>query len=91
MAKEGILPPLINMSLKTRYPLPVRQQPPLVLPPSDIPPCPSSLPCAEPESLGNSQIERDSLEALADGQEEERRKIPLAARPDDILGKHQEE
>ena len=76
------------MILKTRYLLPPQQQ--SVSPPSETQPCPSPLPYVEPESLVNDLIETDSLEALADDQEEERWKIPLVARPDDTAENHQE-
>ena len=90
MARKGLLPPPLKINLKTRYPLPLEQQPQPVLLPSDIPPYPQSLPCAEPESLGNDQIRSDYLEVLAADQGEERWEIPLAARPDDMVGKHRE-
>ena len=41
--------------------------------------------------MGNHQIEIYSLNALADGQETTRRQISLAARPNDMAGKHQKE
>ena len=41
--------------------------------------------------MGNHQIEIYSLNALADGQETTQRQISLAARPDDMTGKHQKE
>ena len=45
----------------------------------------------ELDSLGNHQIEIYSLKALADGQETTQRQIPLAARPNDMAGKHRKE
>ena len=89
MAAKGISPPTLNMILKTRYPLPAQHKPQPVSSLSEVQPCPSPFPCAESESLGNDQIETASLEALADGQKEERWEIPLAARPDNMGGKHQ--
>ena len=61
------------MILKTRNPLPVQQQPP------PIPPYPSPLPCAEPQSLRKEQIKSKYKypEALAGDQEGEQGKIPL--------------
>ena len=41
--------------------------------------------------MGSDQIEIYSLKALADGQETTRRPIPLAARPNDMAGKHKKE
>ena len=66
MTRKGILPPPLKMILKTPYPLPVHQQPPPTSPPLEIPPSPSPLPCAEPESFRNDQIEKKEnyLEAL---------------------------
>ena len=55
MAEKGILPPIIKIVLKSRYPLP----------------------CAELKSSEDDEIERDSLEALADDQEEEQSPPPL--------------
>ena len=52
-----------------QYDLPPWRSPARLLPGS--PPCSSPLPCTEPESSGDDQIESDCLEALADGQEEE--------------------
>ena len=88
MAANGILQPTRKMILKKYYPLPVRQSP--VLPHPEIPLCLSSLPCTELESSEDDQIERGSLEALADGSEEERSEIPLAGEPDDKTGKHRD-
>ena len=86
MARNGIFPPSFKMSLKTRYPLLVQQQPPAVSPPSDNSSFPLQLPRTEPKSLGNDHIESGSLEALADDQEKEQKGIPLAARLDDLAG-----
>ena len=44
------------MIFETRYPLPVKQQPP-ISPTSDIPSSPPPLPSAEPELLGDGSIE----------------------------------
>ena len=89
MGAKGILPPTLNMILKTRYPLPAQQKPQPVSSQSEMQSCPSPFPCAEPELLGNGQIKTASLEALVDGQEEERWETPLAARSDDMARKHQ--
>ena len=77
MATKGVLPPPLKMILEARYPLLVQQQPSPTLPPRKIPPSLSPLPCAEPESLGNDQIERkqNHLKAQMD---------------DDIAGKHKD-
>ena len=75
MAAKGILPPSLKV-FKTHYQLPVKQQPPL--PPSpDIPPSPSQLPSAEPESLGEDQIETEEkiIEARADDTGEKKDKM----------------
>ena len=72
IAKKGILPSTLKMTLKTYYPPPVHQpqpQPPQYdLPPRRLPERPlpvsplssSPLPCIEPESSEDDQIERDS-------------------------------
>ena len=88
MVRKALLPPPLKITLRTRYPLPLEQQPQPVLLLSDIPPYPQPLPCAEPESLGNDQIKSGYLEVLAADQEEERWEIPLVARPDDMVGTH---
>ena len=80
MAKKGILPLTLKMTLKKYYPQPVHQ--PLVPPHPEIPPFSSPLPCTETVSSGDVQTESDSLGAPADGQEAERLKIPLVVRPD---------
>ena len=87
-ARKGILPPTLKMTLKRYYPLPVRQSP--VPPHPEIPLCLSSLPCTESEPSGDDRTERDSLEAPADGSEEERSEIPLAGEPDDMTGTHRD-
>ena len=55
------------MILKTHYPLPVKNQSP-ILPPFDNRPSPSPLPSAEPESLEADHIETEenSLKARVD-------------------------
>ena len=58
MTVKGILPSTLNMIIKTRYPLPVQQQP-SILPPSDIPPSPSPLPSDESEPFEDDQIESE--------------------------------
>ena len=80
MAKEGILPPTLKITLKKYYPLTIHQ--PLVPPRPELPTYLSPLPCTEPESSGDDQTESDSLGAPADGREEERLEISLIARPD---------
>ena len=67
MAAKGILTPTLKIIIKTHYPrLPAKQQSPSSSP-SDIPPSPSPLLSAEPESLGDNQIESEkySLETRA--------------------------
>ena len=60
-------------------------------PPPILPPCSSPPPCAEPESSGGDKITSDSLEALANGQEEERWEVPLVVWPNDmVVGIHRE-
>ena len=88
--RKGILPPPLKKFIKTRHPLSPQQRPPPISPPPHIPLCPSTLPDAEPESSGNVEIKSDSLEALVDGQEDERWEVSLVARPEDTVGKHQE-
>ena len=80
MAKSDILPSTLNMNIKKYYSLPVHQTP--ILPSSEIPPCSSPMPCTEPESSGDDQIESDSLGEQVDGQEEERWEISLVVWPD---------
>ena len=60
MVVTGILPPTLKMIPKIHYPLPTRQQAPIP-PPSDIPLSPSPLPSAEPEWLGDDQIESEEV------------------------------
>ena len=87
--RDGILPSTLKIVLKTRYPLP-QQQPGPVSPPLGVQPYSSPLPCAEPESSGDDEIESGNLKALADSQEEEQWKISPAAWPDDMSENHQE-
>ena len=89
--RKGILPLLLKMVLKTRNPLPPKQQPPSISTSPAISLYPSPLPCTEPESSRNDQIKSDSLEALAGGQEKERWGILLARRPHGMVGKHWEQ
>ena len=65
MTAKGTLPPPLKVILKTYYPLAGEQQPPAP-PPLDIPPSPLQLSSAEPESLGDDQIESEekSFKAL---------------------------
>ena len=88
MARKGILPPTLKMTTKKYYLLLVRQSP--VPPHPETPSYLSSLPCTESESSGDDQTESGSLEAPADGSEEERSEIALVGKPDDMTGKHRE-
>ena len=67
MAAKSILSPTLTTILQTHYPLPVQHQPPISSA-SDISPSPSPLPSAEPDFLGDDQMESEkkSLEILAD-------------------------
>ena len=58
MAAKGIIPPALEMILETRHPLPAQHQSQPVLPPSEIQPYPSPLPCARPRIY----IEEDEIE-----------------------------
>ena len=55
MAAKHILSPTLEIILDIYCPLPPQQQP--VSTPSEMQPCSSSLPGAEPESLRNEKIE----------------------------------
>ena len=44
------------------------------------------MPCTEPESLGDAQIDSTSLGAHADGRKEEQLETSLAVQPDDMTG-----
>ena len=76
MGEKDTLPPLYKIILMTHYPLPVEQQPPIP-PSSGTLPSPSPLPKAEPESLGDDQIETEEtfLEAQASDTTEKRGKM----------------
>ena len=89
MTRKGILLSPLEIIFKTRYPLPLQQQPPVSVA-SDIPSCPPPPPYAQPKSSGNDQIESDSLEELVDGQEEKRWEILLAPRLNHMAGRHRE-
>ena len=86
MARKDIFPSTLTMTTKKYYPLLVRQSP--VPPHPETPSYLSSLSCTESESSGDDQTESDSLEAPADGSEEERSEISLVGESDDMTGKH---
>ena len=88
MARKGILPPTLKTNIKTYCPLLVRQSP--VPPHPETPSYLSSFPCTESESSGDDQTESGSLEAPADGSEEELSENPLVGKPNDVTGKHRE-
>ena len=88
MARKGILPPTLKMTTKRYCPLLVRQSP--VSPYPETPSYLSSLPCTESESSGDDQTESGSLEAPADGSEEELSENHLVGKPNDMTGKHRE-
>ena len=75
MAAKRILPLTLKIVLNIHYPLPVQQKSPIPLS-SDIPLSTSPLPYAEPELLGDDQIESEDffLEARADDTTEKKGK-----------------
>ena len=77
LAEKGILPSTLKMILKTHYPLPVKQQPP-VPPTSDIPPSLTPLSSVEPELLEDDRIETQEkiLEAADDTTEKKGKMEP---------------
>ena len=76
MAKKSILLPSYKMVLNEYFLLPVQQSP--VLPQHQkIPSCSKSLSCTESESLGDDQIESQSLGAPKDGRGKEQLEISL--------------
>ena len=91
MAKKGMLPSPLRMFRKLAICCQLNSSPPPISAPPHIPPFPPPVSCTELDSLWNHQVEIYSLKSLADGQETTRRQIPLAARLNDMAGKHQEE
>ena len=89
MTKKGILPPSYKMVLNKYFSLRAHQS--LVLPQHPgIPSCSKSMPCPEPESLGDDQTESASCGAQADGRKEEQLETSLAVQPNDMAGKHRD-
>ena len=66
MAEKGMLPPSYNMVLNKYLPIPEHQSP-VLSQHQEISSCSKSLSCTEPESLGDDQIESESLGAPAYG------------------------
>ena len=87
---KGILPPTLEIILKTYCPLPARQGP-LRPQQQKIPSCSlSPMPCTKPDSLRGNQTKSSSFGAQADGRKEEQIETLLEVQPDDMTGKHRD-
>ena len=87
---KGILPPTLEIILKTYCPLPARQGP-LRPQQQKIPSCSlSPMPCTKPDSLRDNQTKSSSFGAQADGRKEGQIETLLEVQPDDMTGKHRD-
>ena len=71
MAAKDILPPTLNVNIKTYYPLPAHQAPVHPKHPAISSCLQLPMPYTEPESLGDDQTKSASFGAHADGRKKE--------------------